>query len=131
MRHDVGVNSSLSRGALSDYERLGADCRDLLEAGFATSRSVAHYSELLGCSTRTLTRATNAVVGQAPKEMIDQRVAYAAMRLLATTELQINWIAHNLGFSQASNFSKFFRRMTGVLPAEYREAQFEESSELR
>ena len=122
MRHDVAVNSRLSRGPLSDYERMVADFRDLLEAGFASSRSVAHYADQLGCSARTLTRATNAVVGRAPKEMIDDRVTVAAVRLLTTTDLQINWIAQHLGFSQPSNFSKFFRRTTGVLPAEFREA---------
>ncbi len=102
------------------YQQLVSDFRRELELRFATTRSVADYAQIVGCSARTLTRATRETLGQSPKEVIDARVTYAATRLLRSTEISVAWIARQLGFSQASNFAKFFKRQTGMSPAEYR-----------
>jgi transcriptional regulator GlxA family with amidase domain len=40
--------------------------------------------------------------------------------LLAHTDRQIYLIAEGLGFAEATNFAKFFRRETGVTPAGFR-----------
>ena len=96
------------------------DFRRELEFHYLTTRSVAKYASLVGCSSKTLTRATKRVLGQTPKDVIDQRVANAACRLLAHTDLSIGWIAFKLGFTEQSNFSKFFHRKTEMTPAAYR-----------
>lgn len=97
-----------------------SDFRRELEFHYLTSRSVTDYAGLIGCSPKTLTRATNRVLGQTPKQVIDARVTYAASRLLANTDISISWISSKLGFSQQSNFAKFFSRQVGMTPAVYR-----------
>lgn len=105
--------------SLAEHKIVG-DFRRELEFHYLTTRSVGDYAAMIGCSTKTLTRATNAVLGQTPKEIIDRRVAFAACRLLANTDISVSWIAYKLGFSEQSNFSKFFHRKVDMTPAAYR-----------
>lgn len=107
---------------LANEYALIADFRRELEFHYIDTRSVADYAAMVGCSAKTLTRATNRLLGQTPKQIIDARVTYAAIRLLSNTEISINWIATKLGFSQQSNFAKFFGRQVKMTPVAYREA---------
>lgn len=92
----------------------------LLDARFAQHRSAATLAQQLGCGAKTLSRACLAVAGLAPKALIQKRVALEAKRLLAHTDEPVKQLAARLGFSEATNFVKFFRRATGELPKEFR-----------
>lgn len=94
-----------------------------LEKAFMRTRAVQDYAEVLGCAPKTLNRATLSMAGIPVKQFIDDRVALEAKRLLAHTTLNVSEIAFRLGFSEATNFVKFFRRSTGTLPSEFRDAQ--------
>ena len=107
---------------LANEYALVSDFRRELEFHYLETRSVGDYASMVGCSAKTLTRATKRLLGQTPKEIIDARVTYAAIRLLANTDIPISWIAAKLGFSQQSNFAKFFSRQVDLTPAAYREA---------
>jgi AraC-like DNA-binding protein len=94
-----------------------------LERSFATTRSVEDYAARLGYSSRTLTRACLTATGRSAKQLADARVALQAQRLLAHTDLPVAAIARALGFSEATNFGKFFTRETGRTPGAFRRAQ--------
>ena len=111
--------AGLNTETVAEHKIVG-DFRRELEFHYLSTRSVVDYAAMVGCSTKTLTRATNAVLGQTPKEVIDRRVAFAACRLLANTDISVSWIAHKLGFTEQSNFSKFFNRKVEMTPAAYR-----------
>ncbi len=46
-----------------------------------------------------------------------------AQRLLAHTDLPVATIGRALGFSEATNFGKFFTRQTGNTPGDFRRTQ--------
>ena len=92
-----------------------------LERRFAQTRRVEDYARDTGCSAKTLGRACIAACGKPPKELIDSRVSLEAKRLLAHTRLPVGVIAVETGFSEVTNFVKFFRRCEGVLPSRFRE----------
>jgi AraC-like DNA-binding protein len=92
-----------------------------LERGFAGARSVLWYADKLGYSGKTLLRACQAMAGVTPKELIDRRVALEAKRLLAHSQQPVSNIAGELGFSETTNFVKFFRRREGVSPGAFRQ----------
>ncbi|PKV89541.1 AraC family transcriptional regulator [Streptomyces sp. TLI_146] len=94
-----------------------------LERSFATTRSVEEYAARLGYSPRTLTRACLAATGRSAKQLADARVALQAQRLLAHTDLPVAAIGRALGFTEATNFGKFFARETGRTPGDFRRAQ--------
>jgi AraC-like DNA-binding protein len=97
--------------------------RKEIEDSFAVTRRVEDYAERLGCSVRTLTRACLAVTGRSAKQVIDDRVTLEAKRLLAYSDLPVAAIGHQLGFSEPTNFGRFFARETGVTPGEFRMAE--------
>lgn len=94
--------------------------RRLLEDHFATDRSVESYATLVGCSPRTLTRACHTAVGSSAKDVVDDRVALEARRLLAHTDLTVAAVGRRLGFEETTNFVKFFVRRTGATPGAFR-----------
>lgn len=91
-----------------------------VERRFALSREVASYERYVGYSAKTLTRTTRAATGMSAKRFIDQRVLLEARRLLAHTELSVGEIAGRIGFSEPTNFIKFFRREGGESPSAFR-----------
>ena len=72
---------------------------------------------------RTLTRACLAVTGRSAKQVIDERVALQARRLLAATDEPIAQIGRQLGFPEPTNFGRFFTREVGVSPGAFRAAR--------
>ncbi|MFD9699875.1 helix-turn-helix domain-containing protein [Lentzea sp. NPDC059081] len=92
-----------------------------LERTFARSRNAAEYAAAIGYSVRSLNRICLAATGRTAKALIDARVALEAKRLLVHTDLSSAAIGHRLGFSEATNFTKFFLRETGTSPGAFRQ----------
>ena len=85
-------------------------------------RSVTWHAQQIGASTRTVARATVETLDRRPKEVIDARVILEAQRRLAWSQEDVATIARALRFSEASNFTKFFRSRTGTSPSTFRTA---------
>ncbi|MFC8663898.1 helix-turn-helix transcriptional regulator [Streptomyces sp. NPDC057199] len=94
--------------------------RAAVDRDFDRIRRIEDYARALGYSARTLSRATLAVDGVTAKEFVDRRVLLEAKRLLAHGDQSAARIAAQLGFSSATNFSKFFHRHTGQSPLAFR-----------
>ncbi|MFD9687641.1 helix-turn-helix domain-containing protein [Kitasatospora sp. NPDC059088] len=96
--------------------------RAAVEEGFARRHHVADYARELGCTVRTLTRASRAASGLGAKRFLDERILLEAERLLAHTDLPLARCAERVGFDDAANFAAFFRRLAGESPGRWREA---------
>jgi AraC-like DNA-binding protein len=94
-----------------------------LERLFATNRNAADYASRIGYSLRTLNRACEAATGRSAKALIDARVALEAKRLLVHTDLPAAAIGNRLGFTEPTNFGKFFQRETGETPGAFRDRE--------
>jgi len=84
--------------------------------------SVALLARRLRISASTLTRTCNAVLGHSAKEEVDRRVTLEAQRLLVHSTSTSVEIGEALGFSEPTNFVKFFRRLVGATPEVFRRA---------
>ncbi|SDY49023.1 AraC-type DNA-binding protein [Amycolatopsis xylanica] len=92
-----------------------------LERSFPTTRQAADYAARVGYSARSLNRLCLAATGQTAKALIDARVALEAKRLLVHTALPVATVGHRLGFTEPTNFGKFFAREVGMSPGAFRE----------
>ncbi len=73
-------------------------------------------------SRRTFDRRFRALTGSAPLQwLLTQRVLHA-QRLLETTDLPVDQIARQCGFSSSVSLRPHFRRLLGTSPAAYRES---------
>jgi AraC-like DNA-binding protein len=95
--------------------------RKALEETYRQQWSVGQYAKHLGYSESTLNRACEAAIGHSAKVMIDRRIALEAARLLIHTDASIVEIGHQMGFSESTNFVRFFARMNGATPARFRQ----------
>jgi AraC-like DNA-binding protein len=94
--------------------------RQQVEKAFKQQWSVGRYAAHLGYSESTLNRVCEAATGQSAKVLIDRRLALEAARLLIHTDASIAEISHQMGFSEPTNFVRFFARMNGATPARFR-----------
>lgn len=94
--------------------------RALVEREHRRWHGVGQYAKQLGCSEKTLTRATMAVTDVGAKAFLTNRIVLEAQRLLVHTRSPVATIAEQLGFDEATNFVKFFRREAGITPGAFR-----------
>lgn len=95
--------------------------RQLLEQHYASVHTVKEYATMLHITPKTLTQYVTECSAHTPLEIINNRVALEAKRLLRYSVLSIKEIAFRLGFEDPSYFVKFFKRLAGQSPADYRE----------
>ncbi len=93
----------------------------LVQDHFRDHWTVQDYANEIGVSRDRLNSAVRRASGQSPLQIIHAATLDEARRLLAGSGMQTAEIAFALGFSDASYFSRFFRRMTGETPARFRQ----------
>lgn len=81
---------------------------------------VSEISEYLRYSEKHLSSVFSEVTGMRLKQYINQQQMEAAKELLAGSKNSISEISFQLGYSDSHNFSRTFRRITGMSPKEYR-----------
>ncbi|TXT40948.1 MAG: AraC family transcription regulator [Comamonadaceae bacterium] len=101
----------------SNFKRFGQK----LESDFAHQHQVQHYANVLGMSEKSLSRMCVKAVGMSAKTYIGKRLVLEAKRLLAHTTMAVQTIGHELGFDDATNFVKFFRKEVGMTPLTFRD----------
>jgi AraC-like DNA-binding protein len=114
------LDSAIPSSQQTDSDGLDSRFRMLLERDFRKAHDAEHYARRLGYSVRTLNRATRRVADESPKQAVHRRLVLEARRLLAHTDRPVATIAYELGFTDPSNFSTFFRRQTDETPSAFR-----------
>lgn len=109
---------------VSDESAASRLCSSYLEKVFDVSlpfTNVAGYASLLGVTPSHLNRTVKAETGKSAGEWIDNARLALARELLCDNSMPMSEIAERLCFSEASYFSRFFRKMTGISPSAFRE----------
>lgn len=105
----------------SVYERfvqlLVTDCPRL--------HKVNQFAELLHTTPQNLNAACRKQSGKSASELVSGRLLLEAKRYILHTDNTISEVAHILSFTDTSNFVKFFKRLEGVTPIQFREQYFQ------
>lgn len=84
-------------------------------------REVNDYASLLHISPGHLSEVIKNQSGKPAIKHIHERIVLEARRMLFHTDISLKEMAFDLGFADASYFNRFFKRETGITPADYRE----------
>jgi AraC family transcriptional activator of pobA len=87
---------------------------------FRELHEVGDYASMLHISAGHLSEVVKTQSGKPAIKHIHDRVILEARRLLFHTDNSLKEIAFDLGFTDASYFNRFFKRETGLTPADYR-----------
>ncbi|NAY91809.1 helix-turn-helix domain-containing protein [Muricauda sp. JGD-17] len=93
----------------------------LVDRHYKTKRRVSDYAEMMFKSPKTLSNLFATYNQKTPQQIIMERIALEAKRLMNYTDKQNQEIAYELGFNDPAHFSKFFKKMYQVSPTAYRE----------
>ncbi len=92
----------------------------LVDLHYKTKRRVSDYADMLFKSPKTLSNLFAIYNQKSPQQIILDRIALEAKRLINYTDKQNQEIAFELGFNDPAHFSRFFKKMTQMTPSEYR-----------
>lgn len=98
------------------YEKFISD----VHCYYKINRTLPFYAGRLGVSVTYLTELIKEKHGMTAADYIDKHTVTECMVLLNSTSLTINQISRMMNFPSSSVFGKFFKRMTGCSPTEYR-----------
>ncbi|HCD9236182.1 TPA: helix-turn-helix domain-containing protein [Elizabethkingia anophelis] len=93
--------------------------RSLLEKKFVEDRSVDAYSKVLNISTGFLNKICRQFSGLSAQQMIHYKLISEIKKQLYQNK-SAKEIAYEFGFSDPSNFNRFFKKFTGITPQQYR-----------
>ena len=91
-----------------------------LNANYSQKLSLSNVAAQFYLSPYYLSRLFRRVTGQSIVDFINVRRIEEARRLLETTDLRINDVAEETGFSTTAHFRRVFREQVGVSPVHYR-----------
>ena len=94
----------------------------LLNDSDGSERSVPWFAERLFITPNRLSNIVKEVSGLTVMQWINRKVIQNAKMLLRHSDLRIYEVSDKLGFANPSFFSKFFRRETGMTPAQFRQS---------
>lgn len=95
--------------------------RQILRNSGGAPLGVQEAAQRLKISRNQLCNLVKSRIGTSAKEFIDQERALIALQYLKFSGMNIAEIADKMGFSTSGHFCKFFRRVTGKSPGNYRE----------
>ena len=92
----------------------------LVEQHFREKHTVQEYADLLNKSPKTLSNLFSKISDKSPLQLIHERIAIEARRLLRYTDKSIKEISFDLNFEDIQTFSRFFKKMEKMSPSDYK-----------
>jgi AraC family transcriptional regulator, transcriptional activator of pobA len=105
---------------LTRKEELVIRFANLVSDRFRQERTVLFYADALHVTPKYLTETVKEINGKTAGQIIDDFVILESKMLLEKPENTIAQVANLLNFSDQSFFGKYFKRITGISPKEFK-----------
>ncbi|MBS0389022.1 MAG: helix-turn-helix domain-containing protein [Proteobacteria bacterium] len=94
--------------------------QELIERHFRHLHRITDYTRKLSITAGHLNALCRKQLGRSAKQVLQDRIAVEARRFLLYTDRTAESIAQELGFADPSYFGRFFRRVSGMSPQNFR-----------
>lgn len=116
LKHEVNeVKSTNSR-----QEEIFTKFTELLERHHKKEREIAFYADKMCITSKHLSQVIKDYTGKTALGLIEEYVISEAKSMLLSTTMSIQQISDELKFPSQSVFGKYFKRVAGISPSEYR-----------
>lgn len=105
---------------LSRKEEIFHDFLTLLEKYYTQERSISFYADRMCLTPKYLSTIIKEVSGKHGMQWIDEYVSLEAKALLRNSTLSVKQVSDKLNFPSQSMFGRFFKKMTGYSPKQYK-----------
>lgn len=94
--------------------------QDLINVHYRKRWSIEEYAAHLGISSTRLNEVCREYAGRCALQLVHDRIMLEAKRNLVYTVMTVSEIAYSLGFKDPAYFSRFFTRLAGCSPVDFR-----------
>lgn len=116
LKHEVNeVKCTNSR-----QEEIFTKFTELLERHHKKEREIAFYADKMCMTSKHLSQVIKDYTGKTALGLIEEYVISEAKSMLLSTTMSIQQISDELKFPSQSVFGKYFKRVAGISPSEYR-----------
>lgn len=117
MYHERPIRSET---VLSRSEEICKTFSHLVIQHYTTERSIAYYAKQMNITPTHLSNTVKHITGKTVMDIISEVVIVDAKAQLKSTNIPIHEISDSLNFPNVSFFGKYFKRLTGMSPQQYR-----------
>jgi AraC-like DNA-binding protein len=117
---ETGARDSRRESTRQAYGSIFDEATEILASEYSRPYKVEDVARRVATSPRQLQRVFAEVHGLGFRAYLRRVRMCRAAELLATTDLPVKEVAHQVGYRDASQFSKAFKRTRGVTPTEAR-----------
>jgi len=93
----------------------------LVDSKYTEWHLTSNYAHNLNISPDYLNRVVKSLLGSTAIRYIQSRIIIEAKRLLWFSDYSTKEIGYKLGFNEPTNFSSFFKKITGISPSAFRD----------
>lgn len=94
--------------------------KNLVEEKYIATRNVKDYSNMLSISPKLLNIVVKEFTFNTAKHFIDNFVILEIKRAVVSTDNSLKEIGYAVGFDDITNFTKFFKKHTGITPKQFK-----------
>lgn len=105
----------------SHYDTRYQQLTELIELHYREHLPSQFYADALCTTPIGLNRACKAISGKSLGDLLQDRLALEAQRMLIYSSAPVSLIAYELGFADPAYFARFFKRRVGTTPSIFRE----------
>lgn len=130
----MASNAAGSEYGFASYDvavRLVINFKNLFFKFVGRHYTVKQFAQMLNVSIVTLEQAFKKYEQTTPKKWLVANTVSSIKKDLRNTTLSISELAYKYGFTDTSNFIKYFKKHTGATPRSYRAVRYFDTSILR
>ena len=116
LKHEVNEVKCIN----SRQEEIFTKFTELLERHHKKEREIAFYADKMCMTSKHLSQVIKDYTGKTALGIIEEYVISEAKSMLLSTTMSIQQISDELKFPSQSVFGKYFKRVAGISPSEYR-----------
>jgi len=118
------VKSQSTAGELTTSELdMVRKYNQLVENHYKKHHQVQDYANMMFKSPKTLSNLFAKYSHKSPVQIIADRLFLESKRLMLYTDMSASEIGFELGFGEPAHFSRFFKKMAGITPTEFKKAK--------